>query len=437
MANLDFDISQWYNEDDLDYRTPDPPVFDSRGTSPAHTNQPQRGGPGLPLLQLADWDPNLPYDESPPTCIHYSIEWKLLLKKGRLSKLTNDTEQNLVLAPGAFWDQTLKSKLQQLLTKKMPRNKCYEPDETNVVVSVTDRSQRDLTKRFDELEIDWEVVEDQLMAWSHLLRDGKRLRIDISVIYKEANQPVAVRTQQITRRGGVTAIQLAERAELLEEQEASGLTTVWKEVYTLMRCTGPPCQGTYCWRDPDNRKHYKLDTSVLTKLVDYAEEGNTLRTHGDVPPWIRELIYAKDQQDSERRKRKRQASVSESLPPIHITNVLRARCNQDSAGCSTVSAPETREEARIRYTTQLDIPQPIDKSLHRYCEWLCARVTDPVWKDGYRVARKIALEEGLDLERLFSAQDVETKSLIEKGVKRGIAIQFVSKVKAWLEEVEA
>ena len=244
MTNLDLDISQWhtYNEDDLDYRTPDLPVFDNRGTSPAHANQPQIDRPGLPLLQLADWDPNLPYNESPPTCIHYSIEWKLLLKKGRLAKLTNDTEQNLVLAPGAFWDQILKSKLQQLLMKKTPRNKCYEPDETNVVVSVTDRSQRDLTKRFDELQIDWEVVEDQLMAWSHLLRDGKRLRIDVSFIYKEATQPVAVRTQQSTRRGGVTAIQLAERAELLEEHETSGLTTVWKEVYSLMRCTGPPCQ---------------------------------------------------------------------------------------------------------------------------------------------------------------------------------------------------
>lgn len=41
-----------------------------------------------------------------------------------------------------------------------------------------------------------QFVEDQLMAWSHLLRDGKRLRIDISFIYKEATQPVAVRTQQ-------------------------------------------------------------------------------------------------------------------------------------------------------------------------------------------------------------------------------------------------
>jgi hypothetical protein len=40
------------------------------------------------------------------------------------------------------------------------------------------------------------------------------------------------------------------------------------------------------------------------------------------------------------------------------------------------------------------------------------------------------LEEGLDLKRLFSAQDIEAKSLIDKGVKRGITIQFVSKVKA-------
>lgn len=92
--------------------------------------------------------------------------------------------------------------------------------------SVTDRSERDLTKRFDELNIDWEVVEDQLMAWSHLLFDGKNLRVDISVVYKEASPAVAVSTRQSTRRGGVTAVQLAERDELLEQQEASGLTTV-------------------------------------------------------------------------------------------------------------------------------------------------------------------------------------------------------------------
>ena len=80
-----------------------------------------------------------------------------------------------MLPPGAFWDQTLRPKLQQLSVRKTPQNKCYEPDETNVVVSITDRSQRDLTKRFDELDIDWEVVENQLVTWSHLLRNRKQL----------------------------------------------------------------------------------------------------------------------------------------------------------------------------------------------------------------------------------------------------------------------
>ena len=83
MTNPEPELSQWYtyNQDGFDFRSPDPPVFGSRGTSPAPASQPQRGRQGLPLLQLADWDPNLPYDESPPTCIHYSIEWKLLLKE--------------------------------------------------------------------------------------------------------------------------------------------------------------------------------------------------------------------------------------------------------------------------------------------------------------------------------------------------------------------
>ena len=125
-----------------------------------------------------------------------------------------------------------------------------------------------------------------------------------------------------------------------------------------MRYTRPPCEETYCWQDPENRKHYRLDTSVLVKLVDYAEEGNTLRTHGDVPPWIRELIYAKDRQDLERRKRKRQASISESLPPIHIMNVMPAGYNQDSAGCSTVSTPVTQAAGTL-------------KSFSKTSAWLC------------------------------------------------------------------
>jgi hypothetical protein len=52
------------------------------------------------LLRKYDYQ-RAKYEDS-STCVHYSIEWKLQLRKGRLSKLTNDTEQDRVLAPSAF-----------------------------------------------------------------------------------------------------------------------------------------------------------------------------------------------------------------------------------------------------------------------------------------------------------------------------------------------
>lgn len=67
----------------------------------------------------------------------------------------------------------------RLLTFEQELNKSFQADETNVVVSVTERFERDLVKRFDELSVDWAMVGKQMQNWSHLLRSGKRLRINV------------------------------------------------------------------------------------------------------------------------------------------------------------------------------------------------------------------------------------------------------------------
>ncbi|GKU08433.1 unnamed protein product [Fusarium langsethiae] len=315
-----FDPTQW-DYDDLDFRRPQLSGTNSRSISLADPSpspsQHQRYK--LPLLQLDEWDPDGIYDESPPTSVHYSIEWKLQLRKGRLSKLTNDTEQNLVLAPGAFWDTTLEDKVNRLLRQKTPWGKRYVPEETIVVVSVTDRSERDFTKRFDELNIDWQVVEEQLYEWSPLFRAGKKLRVDISFIYREEPHGSRV-VQQQGSRGSATARQLAQRDQLLETQEAAGQPRVWKDVYDLMRCIGNLCLGTYCYVD-EQRKHIGLNTSLLTKMVEYAEQGNELRTHREVPPYILDMIHEKDRLDGEWRAKRKSPNL-ESDRPIKIVNVL-------------------------------------------------------------------------------------------------------------------
>lgn len=257
MDDAGFHFTRYVNDDDLDLGTSSPPAFGSPDPPRTDQSQPRTFVPGLPLLQLGDWDPNRSYSESPPAYVHYTIEWKLLLNKGRVTRLTNDTEKNLVLAPGAFWDRTLKSKVEDLLKKKTSRNKFYEPDETNITVSITERSERDFCKRFDGLDINWDIIEEQLKDWSHLYRAGKKLRIDISFVCKEE-----VQATMLTRSGarrGATGTQLAERESILEGQQAAGQPSVWAAVYNLLRCPGHPCknQGSYCWRDPDSKKHFR------------------------------------------------------------------------------------------------------------------------------------------------------------------------------------
>jgi len=198
LQSLPFDNAYWPPLEASDLLVGDAP--ETRSESPAATDveadvisarqsQPRHGHGTLPLLQLADWSEDKTYDEHPPTCIHYSIEWKLTVNSKLVAK---DTEPNLVLAPNAFWTTVLRSKLNNLLARKLPQNKSYRVDDTSVVVFVTDRTERDLVKRFDDLNIEWTILEKQLQTWGYLFRIRKRLRIDISFNYIETSNLVGV-----------------------------------------------------------------------------------------------------------------------------------------------------------------------------------------------------------------------------------------------------
>jgi hypothetical protein len=152
------------------------------------------------------------------------------------------------------------------------------------------------------------------------------------------------------RHAGIDVMQLD------AEDDAASQPSIWRDVYNLMRCPGPPCNlGPYCWRDNIGKKHYKLKTHHLKNLIRHVEEGGTLETHDDVLEDIREHLYAKEQQDVER-QRKRRASTVGGLPPINITNVLPSQIQT------------TTEMVLSKPSSPLKIPGQLDVAVRKYSE---------------------------------------------------------------------
>jgi hypothetical protein len=87
-------------------RTPSRSLRALSTESPPH--QLPRKPEKLQFLTLNEWHPNNSYDEEVPTCLHYSIEWKVSVNNKMVSK---NTEQDMVLKPMAYWYEILKPKL--------------------------------------------------------------------------------------------------------------------------------------------------------------------------------------------------------------------------------------------------------------------------------------------------------------------------------------
>ena len=245
----------------------------------------------------------------------------------------------------------------------LAKNRPLKSEDTNIVISVNERGQDDLIKRFDDTNVNWSVIERQLVVWSELFRAGRKLTVKISFNYVETGHGSATSSRKGGRKGAssTTHRMLAERDTQLEAEEAaSGQPSIWSKVYELMRCPVKSCNlGPYCWRDPVSKKHYKLRTSHLIRLVEHVQDGHVLQTNDDMPEYVGQQLYAEEQQGIERRQKPASSSAT-NCPPINITNVLPAPSSQ-------IPAPDMALTSTL--VNRLEIPRPRDKAVEDYCAW--------------------------------------------------------------------
>ncbi|KAG9196829.1 hypothetical protein G6514_003942 [Epicoccum nigrum] len=336
--------------------------------------------PRLGFFPLAEWDEYNSYDEDTPSRIRYTIEWKVAVNNKVISK---DTEQDIVLAPAVYWRMYLQPKVEKLVDKKLSQGRQVEYDDTSVMASVNDRSERDLCKWYDDMHVDWPVVERQLLRWAELFRSGKKLRVDLSFNYIESPSATSATTSRGQGRGSsATQRVLADRASQLDAEESGGVPSIWRDVYALMRCPGPPCNlGPHCWRDPFGKKHYRLRAHHLKTLIELVQHGYALNSHDDVPEDVRSQLYAEEQQRQERRSTAA-AAATPGFPPITITNVMPSPSHGSSLTTSASATPTS--EKPLSASVCLNIPGPRDVAVVAYSEWQQSNVIDETQRVEYQ-----------------------------------------------------
>ncbi|KAF4487555.1 hypothetical protein CGGC5_v005858 [Colletotrichum fructicola Nara gc5] len=323
----------------------------------------------FPSPGLHDTDQN----ELQGTHVPYVVEWKLTANNRTVTK---DSEHNITIAPQAFWDRHLKEQVQEVLRRKLPPHKTFRPVDSDVVVSVTERTQRDLVKRFNELNIDWTMVESQLQEWSHLTRAGKKLRIDVSFNFVVSRQeaPSAGRTKR--GRRSVTDQMLSDRALQIDAEESS--TSLAPARFVVL---GRTAGGTEQLRNIIDSKRIICEVSSRSQQ----------QVDVDNPVGLTVLEPA--------------ALPSATTPAVNPLGCHRNIC---------------------------DIPGLRDDAMKLYTEWQCSKIRDEGLKLDFRRACDVALEDGLDLELIQQGEDAAF--FVERGVRRGIALRFIQDIKKWAQQ---
>jgi hypothetical protein len=131
--------------------TPDPDQIFRECSSPFHQPQSEHLG----FRQVDEQNGGGGQEDRRLNNVLYQIEWKVKLNNRVVAK---NTEQDLALPPSSYWEQ-IRETAGNVLRRKIARNRRVRLDDTNLVVSVNDRSQCDLTKRFEGAGTDWTLVE--------------------------------------------------------------------------------------------------------------------------------------------------------------------------------------------------------------------------------------------------------------------------------------
>ncbi|KAJ5737221.1 uncharacterized protein N7483_002346 [Penicillium malachiteum] len=261
----------------------------------------------------------------------------------------------------------------------------------------------------DGTSVDWTAVEKQLLAWAYLFRRGKKIRLQISINYIDDSGPLPSRTDK-RGKSSVTTRMLANRDARIDAEQVSGQYSVWRDVYRVMRCPGPPCrhEGQYCWQDPEGKKHHRLKTHHLKASV-------------------REQLHAEENQRLDKKKKAAYNSTTGSVcPPINI-NVLPAGSSQQLIQPPSNDAMPTGPGC----IEPIIIDGLLDVAVAEYTEWQQSRVSNEAFRENINKARDVTLENCLDLMQFYEDQD--PGFFVKHGVKVGAARRFVHDIGIWVK----
>ncbi|KAF3389969.1 hypothetical protein DPV78_011722 [Talaromyces pinophilus] len=217
--------------------------------------------------------------------------------------------------------------------------------------------------------------------------------------------------------------------DILQTTKKPGQRLHYK-IYELMRCNISSCQlnSEWCWENPKDRKHYKLQTPHIKRLTDYVDNNGKLEGHDDVPRDIHHDLIQESQ--TKRKSKKATSPVNRSRYPVNI-NILPAQTQQVlTAAPSSTRPPPTIES--------LSIPGPQEQAIRDYYKWLELMATEDDYKVDFQQICQVTLENLLDLNLIIKSPKRQflINFYIKKGNRIGTILNFMNRIPEWVQHLK-